>query len=63
MAASSRVALWEGETKVGGDANWATTMNSTSLTEVRGGDDGRLLLRMEQPPANEHVMISNCFSF
>ncbi len=63
MAVSSRDALWEGETKVGGDANWATTMNSTSLTEVRGDADGRLLLRMEQPPANERVMFFSCFSF
>ena len=51
MAVRSKDALGEGDRNAGGDESWATTTNSTSLTEVRGKVDGRLLFRMEDPPA------------
>jgi hypothetical protein len=53
MAVMSREALWDGDRKVGGAESWEMTTNSTSLMEVRGRADGRLLLRILAPPAKQ----------
>ena len=60
MAVKSKEALDEGDKKVGGDESWAMTTNSTSFTDVRGRADGKLLLRMDAPPAGGIVVrVSN----
>jgi hypothetical protein len=60
MAVKSKEALDEGDMNVGGDESWAITTNSTSFTDVRGRADGKLLLRMDAPPARGIVVrVSN----